>query len=93
MALFMVPDVIFIEFYSCGNGIGTDILINCVHCGQLLIIHSDWGEPYAVFAHSIILPAVRASCAVVGSEAHFREYLGNTVSEIAEFLALVIRNI
>ena len=88
--LFVVFNIVFIEFYAMSCFHNTDAFICGMHCGKLLVAHLNRAETEAVIRNLFIMTAVRAACHKIRNNAGFGIAFIQALLKICKFFTVEI---
>ena len=88
--LFMIFDVMLIEFNAVCNFGYADAFVSGVHCGKLLVAHFDGAETKTVVCNFFVVSAVCATCHKIGDNSCVGVAFVEAFFEITEFFAVPV---
>ena len=90
LILFVVFNVVLVEFNAMCNLVNADAFVGGVHCGKLLVAHLNRAEAQAVVCNCLVVAAVCTACHKVGDNTCIGVALVKTLLKVAEFLAVKV---
>lgn len=93
LMLFVVFDIVFVEFYAVCNLVNAYAFVCGVHCGKLLVAHLNRAEAQAVVCNCLVVAAVCTARHKVGDNACIGVALVKALLEVTEFLAVEVNTV